>query len=155
MGRLAGNQEFWNFSQFRFGKRCAIVIMSAYPFWRPTISDHQFELQTEELQGALVISVAGRIDGVNAQEFQENLDQKAESSSDSQAIVLDLENLSYISSAGLRSILLIAKTLKSKQMKFAMCSLSEPIMEIIQITGFDKIIDIHESRSVAVTAMAG
>ncbi|MCY4611488.1 MAG: STAS domain-containing protein [Gammaproteobacteria bacterium] len=112
-------------------------------------------MQTEELEGALVISVAGRIDGVNAQEFQENLDQKSESSSDSPAIVLDLENLSYISSAGLRSILLIAKTLKSKQIKFAMCSLPDPIMEIIQITGFDKIIDIHESRSVAVTATTG
>ncbi len=102
-----------------------------------------------------MISVVGRIDGVNAQEFQENLDQKSESSNDSQAIVLDLENLHYISSAGLRSILLIAKTLKSKQIKFAMCSLPDPIMEIIQITGFDKIIDIHESRSVAVVATAG
>lgn len=119
-----------------------------------TISDHQFELQTEELQGALVISVAGRIDGVNAQDFQESLDQKSESSNDCHAIVLDLENLSYISSAGLRSILLIAKTLKSKQIKFSMCSLPDPIMEIIQITGFDKIIDIHGSRSAAVSAAA-
>lgn len=99
-----------------------------------------------------MISVAGRIDGVNAQEFKENVDQKSESSGGSQVIVLDLENLSYISSAGLRSILLIAKTLKSKKVKFAMCSLPDPIMEIIQITGFDKIIDIHESRDVAVTA---
>ena len=102
-----------------------------------------------------MIRVVGRIDGVNAQEFQENLNQKTESSSDSQAVILDLENLSYISSAGLRAILLITKTLKSKQIKFAMCSLPDPIMEIIQITGFDKIIDIHESRSVAVTATAG
>ena len=99
--------------------------------------------------------MAGRIDGVNAQEFQENLDQKTESSSDSQAVVLDLEHLSYISSAGLRSILVIAKTLKNKQIKFSMCTLPDPILEIIQITGFDKIIDIHESRSVAVAAATG
>ena len=138
-----------------FGQLCAIAIIAPHPFWRAIISDHQFELQTEALQGALVISVAGRIDGVNAQAFQENLDQKTENSSDSQAIVLDLENLSYISSAGLRSILLIAKTLKRKQVKFAMCSLPDPIMEIIQITGFDKIIDIHESRSLAVTETVG
>ena len=99
--------------------------------------------------------MGGRIDGVNAQEFQENLNQRAESSGDSQAIVLDLENLSYISSAGLRSILLIAKTFKSKDIKFAMCALPDPIMEIIQITGFDKIIEIHESRDGAVTATTG
>ncbi len=102
-----------------------------------------------------MISVAGRVDGVNAQSFQESLNQKADNSSDSQAIILDLESLSYISSAGLRAILLIAKTLKSKRVKFAMCSLPDPIMEIIQITGFDKIIDIHESRPAAVTATTG
>ena len=121
-------------------------------FRRTTIPDHQFQLEAEELEGALVISVGGRIDGVNAQDFQENLDQKIDNTDGSMAVVLDLENLSYISSAGLRSILLIAKTLKSKKMKFALCSLRDSIMEIIQITGFDKIIDVHESRSTAVAA---
>ena len=43
------------------------------------ISDHPLQLQAEESQGALVVSVTGRIDGVNAQEFEEKLNEKAES----------------------------------------------------------------------------
>ena len=99
-----------------------------------------------------MVSVAGHVDGVNAQEFQESLDRRVEDSGSSRPVVLDLESLSYISSAGLRSILLIAKTLKSKEIKFMLCSLSDSIMEIIQITGFDKIIDVHESRAAALSA---
>ena len=116
------------------------------------MSDHQFELQAEELDGALVVRVSGRIDGVNAQAFQADLDRQAADSAESRAVILDLENLAYISSAGLRSILLLAKSLKGKNKQFALCSLPEPIQEIIEITGFDKIIAIHASREQAVDA---
>lgn len=116
------------------------------------MSDHQFELQAEELGGALVIRVSGRIDGVNAQMFQTDLDQQATDSAESHAVILDLEDLTYISSAGLRSVLLLAKSLKGKNKQFALCSLPDTIQEIIEITGFDKIIAIHDSRDAAVAA---
>lgn len=121
---------------------------------RSTIQNHQVELQVDQVEGtALIISVTGRIDGVNAQEFYNNLNKEIDGSDN--PVVLDLENLSYISSAGLRSILLIAKTLKGKNTKFMLCSLPEPIKEIVEIAGFDKIIDILQSRTAAVEAIKG
>ena len=107
------------------------------------------ELHVDQAEDtALVISVVGRIDGVNAQEFYNSLSKKINGSDN--PVVLDLEKLTYISSAGLRSILLIAKTLKGRNTRFMLCSLPDPIKEIVEIAGFDKIIDVLQSRSAAI-----
>ena len=115
--------------------------------------NNQLELQADQIEGILIISVAGRIDGMNAQEFHENLDKEIGSSDN--PVVLDLEKLSYISSAGLRSILLIAKTLQGRKTRFMLCSLPGPIKEIFEIAGFDKIINVLESRSDAIATITG
>ena len=116
-------------------------------------SEAQFDLKTDEHGRTLVISVAGRIDAVNSREFRGDLEQTTRSY-DGSAIILDFENLSYISSTGLRSILLLAETLDRQKKKFALCSLPSSILEIIQTTGFDNIINVYVSRSSAIDAVA-
>ena len=69
--------------------------------------------------------------------------------------ILDLEQLSYISSAGLRVILMTAKGLERREVKFGICSLSESIQEVFQISGFDKIIPVNSSQAEAIQALAG
>ena len=108
-------------------------------------------MQADQTEGILIINVSGRIDGVNAQEFQKNLEEEIAASQN--PVILDLENLSYISSAGLRSILLAAKILKSRNIVFTLCSLSAPIKEVFEISGFDKIINVLESRSEAIATI--
>ena len=54
-----------------------------------------------------------------------------------------MEQLTYISSAGLRVILLIAKALERQNVKFGVCSLSDPIREIFDISGFDKVVKVR------------
>ena len=98
-------------------------------------------IKTERQGTVLIASTEDRIDGVNAREFQDAL-QGAISDDDS-AVVLDLEQLTYISSAGLRVILLVAKTLQRQDKNLAVCSLSGPVREVFEISGFDKIIPIH------------
>ncbi len=117
------------------------------------ISETQFELSTEEHERTLVISVAGRVDGMNTREFRGDLEQKTQEYGGS-AIILDFEDLSYISSAGLRAILLVAEALSRRSKRFALCSLPSPILDIIQTTGFDNIIDVYVSRSSAIDAVA-
>lgn len=117
------------------------------------ISETQFELSTEEHERTLVISVAGRVDGMNTREFRGDLEQKTQEYGGS-AIILDFEDLSYISSAGLRAILLVAEALSRRSKRFALCSLPVSILDIIQTTGFDNIIDVYVSRSSAIEAVA-
>ena len=121
--------------------------------WEMAIQKNQVKLQADQIEGVLIISAAGQVHGLNAREFHDNL-YKEIIGSDS-LVVLDLEKLSYINSAGLRSILLIAKRLKGRNTRFVVCSLSGPVEEIIKIAGFDKIIDVLESRSDAIAAVTG
>lgn len=99
----------------------------------------------------LMIKTGGRIDGVNARDFENDLRNNIEDTD--KAVVVDLEGLSYISSAGLRAILLIAKTLSQRGAKFALCSLSEPIREVFEISGFDKIVAIHNTQREALASV--
>ena len=111
----------------------------------------QMDIQTERNDGTLIAKAEGRIDGVNARDFEEAL--KAAISSDDSTVVMDLEGLSYISSAGLRVILLIAKTLRKRNAELLLCSLSDPIREVFEISGFDKIIPVHASREQALASI--
>ena len=76
-------------------------------------------------------------------------------SPDDEAVVLDLSELVYISSAGLRTILVMAKTLQQRKTKLALCALNSSIFEIFQIAGFDRILNIVESRQAALEAVSG
>ena len=109
------------------------------------------DIKTERNDGTLIAKAEGRIDGVNARDFEEAM--KAAINSDDSTVVIDLEGLSYISSAGLRVILLIAKTLRKRNAELSLCSLSDPIREVFEISGFDKIIPVHASREQALAAI--
>ena len=108
------------------------------------------EVETQRQGNTLIAMTDGRIDGANAREFQTRLDAAIDANEC--AVVLDMERLSYISSAGLRVILLTAKALRGRNRKFAICSLSESIREVFEISGFDKIIPIHASEVEALAA---
>ena len=95
--------------------------------------------------------VGGRIDGTNASEFEEAIRTAFEESD--RAVIVDFEKLVYISSAGLRAILLTAKSLDNRNAKFALCSLSDQIREVFETSGFDKIIAIHSSKAEALASL--
>ncbi|MDE0349183.1 MAG: STAS domain-containing protein [Gammaproteobacteria bacterium] len=108
------------------------------------------EIATERDGGTLFLTVSGRIDGLNAHEFQDSATGAIEDADGH--VILDFENVSYISSAGLRAVLLIAKTVRERHAQFAVCSLTKLVDEVFRISGFDNIVPIHETRAAAVAA---
>ena len=109
------------------------------------------EIKTEQKGGVLVALTEDRVDGSNAREFQEAL--QAVTKDADNAFLLDMEQLTYISSAGLRVILLIARTLQSQNTKFAVCSLSDAVREVFEISGFDKIVATHGTQADAIASL--
>ncbi len=87
----------------------------------------------------LIIKPSGKIDATNSDDFTESLKKLLENKN---KIIINFEDIDYISSAGLRSILIIAKEAKNRDGKLVLCSLKEHIMEIFEITGFTKMINI-------------
>jgi len=100
----------------------------------------------------LVAEIDGRIDGVTAREFEETV--TSEISNREGPVVCDLSSVSYVSSAGLRSILVIAKRLSKAGAPFSVCGLSGPVAEVFRVSGFDKIIKAHENRQDALAAVS-
>ena len=114
--------------------------------------DWNMELVTNRTDGILVVEAWSRVDGTNAREFESAVSDAL--SDEDSALLLDFGPLTYISSAGLRVILLTARELKRRNAGFALCSLAAPIEEVFAISGFDRIVSIHESRDKALAALA-
>ncbi|MDE0093989.1 MAG: STAS domain-containing protein [Gammaproteobacteria bacterium] len=98
--------------------------------------------------GVLTSSVSGRIDGMTATEFEENV--RGEVAETDTGVIIDLSGVTYLSSAGLRSMLLIAKMLNKLGSAFVLCSVPNTILEIIKIAGFDRIINVVETHADAI-----
>jgi anti-anti-sigma factor len=105
-------------------------------------------IQTGTQNNALMIQVSGRMDAVTAPEFEKTLNQWIDGGND--RIVADLGNLEYISSAGLRSILVIAKKLKAKNGKIILAAMEESVHEVFEISGFNAIIPIADTVETAI-----
>ena len=68
---------------------------------------------------------------------------------------MDLEKLSYISSSGLRVLLVIAKSLSGRDAKLLLCAMADQIGEVIETSGFDKIISVYPSKAEALASLDG
>ena len=103
--------------------------------------------------GVLILFPEGRVDSFEAAEFQNDV-QSAIGDSD-KAVVMDLEQLTYISSAGLRTILESIRHVEQRGGKLAICSLSGSVQDVFRISGFDRVVSIYPSQEEAVQSVSG
>jgi len=68
-------------------------------------------------------------------------------------LVCDFSNTEYISSAGLRVMLVIAKKLQQSGGKVALACLKPFVLDIFKMSGFTQIFDIHETKEQAVASL--
>jgi len=109
---------------------------------------------TESHEGeVLVVSPAGRLDSVTAGGFEATLLKHIGEGAN--RMVLDFGKLDYISSAGLRVVLLAGKKLKAAGGKLALCGLNQQIREVFAISGFITIFAVHPDRAGAAAAITG
>ena len=89
--------------------------------------------------GVLRVALEGRLDTTTAPQLESELKAAL---GETEKLVLDLQGLEYISSAGLR-VLLSAQKLMAKKGGMTLRHVSEPIMEIFEVTGFVDILEIE------------
>ena len=98
-----------------------------------------FEHETDN--GALLIALKGELDARTARDFESALMPLLE---DVKSVTFDFENLEYISSAGLRVMLLAEQTLEKKGAEMVkIVNMSSMIRELFEITGFGDILAIE------------
>lgn len=95
-----------------------------------------------------VFRLNGRLDSNTAMGFEQKLFECIENGT--QRLILDFEELDYISSAGLRVILKATKNLKSAEGKLVLCSMQDYVKEVFEISGFDSFLPIEASLDEAI-----
>ena len=105
------------------------------------------DLYPEYDNSVLVLNPLGRIDGTNAKEFEDALLGRI-SAGDSQ-ILMNFEGINYISSAGLRVLLMAAKRTNQADGQLALFAVQEHVQEVFKFSGFAEIIPIHDDRTAA------
>ena len=94
-----------------------------------------------------VLTFEGRLDTQTSPDAQQQLTRLIEEGETK--ILVNLEKIDYISSAGLRVLLVVAKQLKTTDGELRICSLNEVVKEVFDISGFDMILPISASESEA------
>ncbi|MDO4831253.1 MAG: STAS domain-containing protein [Clostridia bacterium] len=87
----------------------------------------------------VTLTVSGRLDTTTAPELEAALDEVLENTKE---LIFNLENLEYISSAGLRVILKAQKSMNTKG-SMKLTGVNDSIMEVFDITGFLDILTIE------------
>ncbi len=105
------------------------------------------ETKDARIKDILVIVLSGRLDANSAEAFQEQLLRSIESGET--PILLDLVDLEYVSSAGLRILLATAKRLTGSGGDLRICGLNEAVNEVFEISGFSTILDVFSSQEEA------
>ena len=111
------------------------------------------EIETGRESGVLVLSVVGRIDGTNSRAFQDDLRDRIQPGDTS--MVVDLSRTDYVSSAGLRILLLQARATGRGGGRMVLCQPNSIVMEVLEMSGFDKAIGIYPDAASAASALAG
>ena len=109
------------------------------------------DIATERKDGVLSVRVEGRIDGSTVFAFQEAIEVAFKDGD--RAVIVDCERLTYIGSAGLRTMLGVAKTVSNRDARFALCSLPMQVQDLFVQSGFDTIIEIHPTQADALAAL--
>lgn len=87
-----------------------------------------------------ILALSGRLDTTTAAQLQDELIPAFDTA---KGVTLNIEDLDYVSSAGLRVLLIAEKTSKSSGVPFRVANVCPEIMEVFEMTGFADILTIE------------
>lgn len=98
----------------------------------------------------IVINVNGRLDSQSYVEFEKKAFEAIGEGNEN--VILDFSHVEFLTSLGMRSLLLIAKKMKATKRKIVLCSVNDATMEPLQITGFISFFPIYPNLDMALKA---
>jgi anti-anti-sigma factor len=110
------------------------------------------EIVDEREGGVAVVAPSGRVDSVSSAELEAALLRHLEA--DEKQLVVDLGAVEYISSAGLRVLLMLAKKLQGGGGRLVLCAMPDSVRLVFELAGFLSIFEIEDSRAVALSRLS-
>jgi anti-sigma B factor antagonist len=99
----------------------------------------------------LIVSLSGRLDAKTSDGVKDNL--LARLTGPDVRLVVDFSELTYVSSAGLRVFLELARRASTTQGKFALCAMTRQVQQVFELAGLTSLLPIYATREAARTAL--
>ncbi len=91
-----------------------------------------------------VVQPSGVLDATKSQQFREEVIKLLESKP--KIVLVDLKDITFMDSSGLGALVLAFKTLKTADTKLVLCSISEQVKILFELTGMDKVFEIFSNQ---------
>ena len=111
------------------------------------------DIQKEQVGDAQVVTVSGRLDGIYGSAFANQVGELI--NGPNPKMLIDFTDIDFVSSAGLRALLLLVKKVKASGGVFALCGVNEQVREVLDISGFSAMFSIHPGRTEGLAALSG
>lgn len=112
------------------------------------MSDTAMNISVESMKRVDLVTVSGRIDSSNASEFEGSL--KELTGNGRTNLVLNLNGVTYMSSAGLRTLVSTLKECKKRGGDVRLAAPSERVGEVLSLAGLDALFKVYEDDTSAV-----
>ncbi len=109
------------------------------------------EIRESKQEGVVIVALQGRLDASNAGDLEAKL--LALLTAGEKRLVIDCSQLDYISSAGLRVLLVIGKRLLPAGGTIAPCALQPQIADVFDIAGLASVFSIYNTQDEALAAL--
>lgn len=109
------------------------------------------DISTTQNNGFTVISITGSMDATTTPDF--DAECKKQIDSGATGIIVDMSGIQYISSAGLRGILMLAKLAKPKNIKLGFCGMQQMVSDMFKLSGFLNILKVFADVDTAVSSL--
>ena len=104
----------------------------------------------------VVVAPTGRVDHQTAGEFERAVVPLLDAATGPRhGLVFDFERVTYVSSVGLRVLMIASKSLRPRGARVAVAAMQPVVAEILQICRFDAVVEIFPTVDAALEAMAG
>jgi anti-anti-sigma factor len=115
------------------------------------LNDHlSMNIIQESVGNIVILSLNGRLDTLNFALLDNELNLLVEKNQ--KDIILDCQGLDYVSSSGLRILLMALKKVKAVHGRFSICNLQPQIIQIFKISGFDHLFELFSGRNEAIAS---
>ena len=109
------------------------------------------EVKEQSVAEATFLAISGRCDAETARDFEAALIATLDRGV--RALALDLSGLEYVSSAGLRILLLAAKRTKAEGAPLTLFGLQPQVAKVLELSGFARLLPIAGDREEALAAI--
>ena len=100
---------------------------------------------------ATILRIAGRVDSSVAKTLEQKVTELAGRDG---SIIVDLREMNYVSSAGLRSFIILAKHARAKSQTIALSGMNEEVSEIFEISNLLELFTVFDTVEAAIAAQA-